>query len=132
MGLANLVGNVPALTRVFTNNGLTDATVAGTTLYVPLQFFFCQSPGLAMPLIALQYHESRIDMEFRPLAECCWTSGFTPSGNMTATGDDWMPYETMRYSPLMQHFMLSERFKNISTSPAYFAAKASHPQRFPP
>lgn len=84
MGLANLVGNVPALTRVFTNSGATDAVVPGTTLYVPLQFFFCQSPGLALPLIALQYHESRIDMEFRPLSECCWTSGFTPSGSMTA------------------------------------------------
>ena len=28
-----------------------------TTLYVPLQFWFCRNPGLAVPLIALQYHE---------------------------------------------------------------------------
>ena len=25
--------------------------------YVPLQFWFCRNPGLALPLIALQYHE---------------------------------------------------------------------------
>jgi hypothetical protein len=27
------------------------------TVYVPLQFWFCRNPGLALPLIALQYHE---------------------------------------------------------------------------
>ena len=31
-----------------------------TTLYVPLQFWFCKNPGLALPLIALQYHEVKI------------------------------------------------------------------------
>jgi len=28
-----------------------------TTFWVPLQFWFCRNPGLALPLIALQYHE---------------------------------------------------------------------------
>ena len=27
-----------------------------TTLYIPLQFWYCRNPGLALPLIALQYH----------------------------------------------------------------------------
>ena len=27
---------------------------------VPLQFWFCRNPGLALPLIALQYHEVNI------------------------------------------------------------------------
>ena len=26
-------------------------------IYIPLQFWFCRNPGLALPLIALQYHE---------------------------------------------------------------------------
>jgi hypothetical protein len=43
-----------------------------TTLYVPLQFWFCRNPGLALPLIALQYHEVKINLELRPLDECCW------------------------------------------------------------
>jgi len=43
-----------------------------TTLYVPLQFWFCRNPGLALPLIALQYHEVRINLELRPSDECLW------------------------------------------------------------
>jgi hypothetical protein len=34
------------------------------TLYIPLQFWFCRNPGLAIPLIALQYHEVRINVDF--------------------------------------------------------------------
>jgi hypothetical protein len=44
-----------------------------TVLYVPLQFYFCRNPGLALPLIALQYHEVKINMEFRPI-ELLWIS----------------------------------------------------------
>ena len=36
-----------------------------TKLYVPFQFFFCRNPGLALPLIALQYHEVKINLKFR-------------------------------------------------------------------
>jgi hypothetical protein len=43
-----------------------------TTLYVPLQFWFCKNPGLALPLIALQYHEVRINIDLRPIDECLW------------------------------------------------------------
>jgi hypothetical protein len=43
-----------------------------TTLYVPLQFWFCRNPGLALPLIALQYHEVKINIDFRPIGECLW------------------------------------------------------------
>jgi hypothetical protein len=47
-------------------------TLPETTLYVPLQFWFCRNPGLALPLIALQYHEVKINVEFRPIDECLW------------------------------------------------------------
>jgi len=43
-----------------------------TTLYIPLQFWFCQNPGLALPLIALQYHEVKINLDIRPIDECLW------------------------------------------------------------
>jgi hypothetical protein len=29
-------------------------------VYLPLQFWFCRNPGLALPLIALQYHEVKL------------------------------------------------------------------------
>ena len=42
------------------------ADTTGTTenLFVPLQFWFCRNPGLALPLIALQYHEVKVNVTF--------------------------------------------------------------------
>ena len=54
-----------------------------TTLYVPLQFWFCRNPGLALPLIALQYHEVKINIEIRPLDECL----FAVNGVSNNTGN---------------------------------------------
>jgi hypothetical protein len=39
-----------------------------TRLYVPLRFWFCNNPGLALPLIALQYHEVKIKLTFESSA----------------------------------------------------------------
>ena len=36
---------------------------ADSTVYLPLVFFFNRNPGLYLPLIALQYHEVRIDFD---------------------------------------------------------------------
>ena len=33
-------------------------------VYVPLQFWFCRNVGLALPLIALQYHEVKVNIQF--------------------------------------------------------------------
>jgi len=38
-------------------------TADNNTCYLPLIFFFNRNPGLALPLIALQYHEVRIDFD---------------------------------------------------------------------
>ena len=37
-------------------------------LYVPLEFWFCRNVGLALPLIALQYHEVKINVEYESAA----------------------------------------------------------------
>ena len=86
-GYHQMIGHTTQLTYL-TNPGFADiATACGstgvpenvcaprnalpeTTLYVPLQFWFCRNPGLALPLIALQYHEVKINIELRPLDEC--------------------------------------------------------------
>ncbi len=44
------------------------------TLYIPLQFWFCRNPGVAIPLIALQYHEVRINVDFDTQANCIYNS----------------------------------------------------------
>ena len=36
----------------------------GKYSYVPLQFWFNRNPGLALPLIALQYHEVKVNIDF--------------------------------------------------------------------
>ena len=41
-----------------------------TTLYIPLEFWFCRNVGLALPLIALQYHEVKIKIDFETKANC--------------------------------------------------------------
>jgi len=56
-----------------------------TTLYVPLLFWFCRNPGLALPLIALQYHEVKINIDFRPIGECLWAmNGLGSTAKSTA------------------------------------------------
>ena len=41
--------------------------MSGATLYIPLRFWFNRNPGLALPLIALQYHEVKINVECQPI-----------------------------------------------------------------
>ena len=53
---------------------------AATRFYVPLQFWFNRNPGLALPLIALQYHEVKLNLELRPASE------LTNGADSTATG----------------------------------------------
>ena len=51
-----MVGNVSALTQARTGTATaSDAVnkVPEYTMYIPLQFWFCRNPGLALPLIAL-------------------------------------------------------------------------------
>ena len=43
---------------------MTSHAEAKETRYVPLEFWFCRNIGLALPLIALQYHEVKINIEF--------------------------------------------------------------------
>ena len=37
---------------------------APTEAYIPMRFWFCRNPGLAIPLIALQYHEVKFNIQF--------------------------------------------------------------------
>jgi hypothetical protein len=58
-GFLKMIGDVPELT---TYNG---APKNEYTLYIPLKFWFNRHVGLALPLIALQYHEVRLHIEFQ-------------------------------------------------------------------
>jgi hypothetical protein len=43
--------------------GKMTTTIADGDMFLPLIFFFNRNPGLALPLIALQYHEVRLDFD---------------------------------------------------------------------
>ena len=57
--------------------------LAARSCIVPLQFWFCRHTGLALPLIALQYHEVKFAIEFESVANLC-ISGGSPAGSMTS------------------------------------------------
>jgi hypothetical protein len=44
-----------------------DCVLPEQTLYIPLEFWFNRHTGLALPLIALQYHEVKINLELNEL-----------------------------------------------------------------
>jgi hypothetical protein len=62
---------------------MTSSPVAGTAagsknkVYLPLVFFFNRNPGLYLPLIALQYHEVRLDITLAATYSTYFTSGST-------------------------------------------------------
>jgi hypothetical protein len=68
-GYATMVGNVPKLVQS------TIDTTPSITLYVPLRFWFNRNVGLALPLIALQYHDVQINLTLANVQDCYWASG---------------------------------------------------------
>lgn len=72
-GYAKMIGDIPELTRVSTLNWDCPKNVIlkpSYALYIPLQFYFCRNNGLALPLIALQYHVVKIYVRFRHWEQC--------------------------------------------------------------
>lgn len=59
-------GSVPSNT-VLSNPYLRPPSIRGRRVRVPLCFWFSKNMGLALPLIALQYHDVEIRLELRPL-----------------------------------------------------------------
>jgi len=46
------------------SEGTGNHAVLPTVLYIPLYFFYTRNPGAALPLIALQYHEVKITLQW--------------------------------------------------------------------
>lgn len=82
-GYKALIGDVEELTtlrgrQLFDNTD--EVLLPEYTLYVPFQFWFCRNYGLALPLIALQYHDVRIDLELEEASKLvCWTGKSAPN-----------------------------------------------------
>jgi hypothetical protein len=76
-GHAAMIGDSPAYTEF-------SVFKQGTYLYIPLIYWFNRFNGLALPLIALQYHDVRVTIQYAPLNKCvnfnCY-SGNAPNGS---------------------------------------------------
>jgi hypothetical protein len=118
-GYANMVGNVPRLTQPVSGSVSSSADVntisamPQTTLFVPLQFWFCRNPGLALPLIALQYHEVKINLEFREAADCFWKRGAVATPQLVAASL-WVDYiyldtdERRRFAQVSHEYLIEQ------------------------
>jgi hypothetical protein len=117
-GLNKLIGNVPELTDFTTSK---DEYI----LYVPLQFWFCRTPGLSLPLICLQYSDIKINLELHDLESCLLTS---PTHYIKCFGDivNFAPYEFIyqqgddgitRYGIFSYYDILNKRLYYTSVDP---------------
>ena len=80
---------------------VTQASVA-LNVKVPLQFWFCRNPGLALPLIALQYHEVKVVTTF---------SGLMPSANTTKLWADYIYLDTderRRFAQVSHEYLIEQ------------------------
>jgi hypothetical protein len=75
------VGDAPGLKTgtLFQNmsgmGGCNGTNNTACRITVPLQFWFCRNPGLALPLIALQYHEVKVILNWS--GATVWAAGVT-------------------------------------------------------
>ena len=96
--------------------GETAFTTAGKVLYTPLEFWFCRNPGLALPLIALQYHEVKVNLEFASLSDLgtISSSAVTAATGSIASSSLWVDYifldtdERRRFAQLSHEYLIEQ------------------------
>lgn len=123
LGYANMVGNIPQLTTPLENKtGGVAKTMPGQTLYIPLQFWFSRNAGLALPLIALQYHEVRINVEFGNVTDLYWAANWDPTSSQYTTNLSAVSVPSLGYASLWIDYIYldtDERRRFAQTSHEY-------------
>jgi hypothetical protein len=106
--------------------GVIEANVA-CQLYVPLQFWFCRNPGLALPLIALQYHEVKVILEH------VIATSFDESSEMTHN-KLWAEYiyldtdERRRFAQVSHEYLIEQvQFQTLTASTGGQDINFNHP-----
>jgi hypothetical protein len=80
-----MIGNTEALAGYYATGTAEGTSTPAATLYIPLQFWFCRNAGLALPLIALQYHEVKFNITFKSFADCHIVASGSYSGTPSLT-----------------------------------------------
>ena len=87
---------------------------------VPLQFWFCRNPGLALPLIALQYHEVKVLVN--------WASAiFTPSSVELWTDYIYLDTDERRRFAQVSHEYLIEQVQHQTSASTTAELNFNHP-----
>ena len=97
----------------------TNGAASGEVM-LPLLFFFNRNPGLYLPLIALQYHEVRLDFDLSPEYSACFTSTFNVWGNYV-----YLDTEERRRFAQKGHEYLIEQVQHTGTDSLNVTGTAS-------
>ena len=92
------------------------------TCRVPLQFWFNRNPGLALPLIALQYHEVKVMITYAGS-----TSGLTPSNAQLWADYIYLDTDERRRFAQVSHEYLIEQVQHTTGSSASIDLNFNHP-----
>jgi len=94
---------------------------AGTLQTIPLQFWFCRNPGLALPLIALQYHEVKLNIKFCTIGS-------------TASAEVWCDYifldtdERRRFAQVSHEYLIEQvQYNNGAAIDSAINLRFNHP-----
>jgi len=80
-------------------------------LHIPLEFWFCRNVGLALPLIALQYHEVKVNINFETSENC---KGTTAAIVALGPASLWVDYifldtdERRRFAQLSHEYLIEQ------------------------
>jgi hypothetical protein len=78
-----MIGNVPKLTTF-------DRDIKSKyDLFIPLQFWFCRHNGLAIPLVAIEYHDVTISIKLKNVEDCCYHENTGESINLSDLFEDY-------------------------------------------
>jgi len=103
-------------------------------VYVPLQFWFNRNPGLALPLIALQYHEVKLNLLLNKKAKCMYNLATSVKIENISLYCDYMFLDTderRRFAQVSHEYLIEQvQFNgrsNISGNVQNLELRFNHP-----
>ena len=109
---------------------LSAVTTEKRVLYIPLQFWFCRNPGLALPLIALQYHEVKINLEFASVGDVI-SGGSSESISTASLYVDYIYLDTderRRFAQVSHEYLIEQlQFTGDETASSKIKLNFNHP-----
>jgi hypothetical protein len=143
LGKRNAYYHMVGADKDLVNVGANSTNGTSTTLFIPFEFWFCRNIGLALPLIALQYHEVRIKIDFAPVSDCLYK---TSDGTSTAAdyssialsnANIWVDYiyldtdERRKFAQLSHEYLIEQlQFtgaENLSSNTNSIKLNFNHP-----